>query len=328
MGDRKRIQGMLFLACAFLLAGTSVVAARFLCPKLGPFTVSAASILMALPALLAVYGRRMAACLRRMGAREWLLAGLQALFGVFLFRLCLVSGLRHTSASEAGILTGATPAATAVLARFLLKERVGRARALGVACTVAGVAALQGVVSGAGFSPAHLAGNLLVLLAALSESSFNVLSRLSMLAAECDGKEHDPAAQAGLVLVAALLLCLVPAAFERPAACLLSLDPTGWIALLWYGIFATAVAYICMYSGIRRCEAGLAAAFSGMMPLTALVLSVLLLGERPGAGQWAGGALVVAGMLLSCGRVAKHERKLPVPLAEGDVTTSHRSSAT
>jgi drug/metabolite transporter (DMT)-like permease len=53
------------------------------------------------------------------------------------------------------------------------------------------------------------------------------------------------------------------------------------------------------YCGIRRSEASLAAVFSGMMPLTALALSVLLLGEKPGWQQWAGGGLVVAGMLLS-----------------------------
>jgi drug/metabolite transporter (DMT)-like permease len=35
-----------------------------------------------------------------------------------------------------------------------------------------------------------------------------------------------------------------------------------------------------------------------MMPFTAMLLSVLLLGEHAGLRQWAGGALVIAGIIL------------------------------
>lgn len=42
----------------------------------------------------------------------------------------------------------------------------------------------------------------------------------------------------------------------------------------------------------------MAAAFSGMMPLTAMLLSVTLLGEAAGWTQWIGGALVMLGMAL------------------------------
>lgn len=305
----KRFSGALFLSGAFILAGTSVVAARLVGPGLGPFTISAVSLLVALPALLVACGGRVAGRVRRMVLRDWLFVLMQALFGVFLFRLFLLKGLALTSSAEAGILTGATPAATALLACVLLKEPMGRARALGVACTVAGILVLQGLLlPGGGFAPVHLAGNLLVLLAALSESVFNILSRASMLRTAGGGGQGDAVVQTTLVSAAALLLCAIPAYLERPVPSLLSLSATGWMALLWYGLFITAFAYIFWYSGIRRSEAGMAAAFSGMMPLTALLLSALLLGERPGWQQWAGGGLVVAGMLLSGGKAAYEKR--------------------
>ena len=41
------IQGKLFLIGAFTLAGTSVVAARFLSDKIGVFTIAAGSLLLA-----------------------------------------------------------------------------------------------------------------------------------------------------------------------------------------------------------------------------------------------------------------------------------------
>jgi drug/metabolite transporter (DMT)-like permease len=297
----KRFAGAAYLAGAFMLAGTSVVAARFVSGKLGPFTIAAMSLLFALPALLAACRGKLAVHVRKMGRREWLLALLQAVFGIFLFRMFLLKGLLLTSSAEAGILTGATPAATALLAGLVLREPVGAARAAGIACTVAGVMLLQGLLlPGSGFTAAHIAGNMLVLCAALSESAFNILSRVSVLRAEKKGVQaQDPIVQTALVAAAAFVLCLIPAALERPVPSLLALDAPSWLALLWYGLFITALAFIFWYSGIRRSEASVAAAFSGMMPLTAMALSVLLLGERPGWRQWAGGLLVVVGMLLS-----------------------------
>ncbi|WP_242975783.1 EamA family transporter [Desulfosporosinus sp. FKB] len=46
------------------------------------------------------------------------------LCGIFLFRMFLLRGLDYTSAGEAGILAGATPAITALLAMMALKEPV------------------------------------------------------------------------------------------------------------------------------------------------------------------------------------------------------------
>jgi drug/metabolite transporter (DMT)-like permease len=58
------------------------------------------------------------------------------------------------------------------------------------------------------------------------------------------------------------------------------------------------LAFIFWYAGIKRCTACTAAAFSGMMPFTSLILSVLVLGEYANWQQWAGGGLVILGMIL------------------------------
>jgi drug/metabolite transporter (DMT)-like permease len=86
--------------------------------------------------------------------------------------------------------------------------------------------------------------------------------------------------------------------FEAPAERLAALDISGWLALLWYGVGATAIAYVMFYAGIARCDAGAAAAFSGLIPFTAFWLSVLVLGEQAGLVQALGGSLVIAGILM------------------------------
>lgn len=296
-----RFSGMVFLAGAFMLAGTSVVAGRLVVATLGTFTITVMSLFFALVGLLPLCGSKLRESIRQLTYGDWLLLGLQALFGIFLFRLLLLQGLLRTSAGEAGILTGATPAATALLAWLLLREPLDRLRGLGIISTITGIVVLQGLFSpDVMFSQEHLLGNVLVLSAALCESIFNVISRVSSVKAIWHSEQVlDPVSQTTLVVSIALLLCLGPALTEQPLPALWSLDVTGWAALVWYGLFVTALAFIFWYAGIKRCAVSVAAAFSGMMPFTALILSVLLLHEQPGWQQWLGGFLVVLGMVLT-----------------------------
>jgi drug/metabolite transporter (DMT)-like permease len=308
----RSIKGMLFLFGAFTLAGTSVVSARFLSGRLGTFTITALSLAFALLLLLPLCRGRLAAEVRGMAAGEKLRILLQALFGIFLFRMFLLSGLARTTAAEAGILTGATPAITAILAVALLRERVHIKNVAGVAGTVCGVLLVQGALAG-GLDASHFWGNILVLCAAASESAFNIFSRVSAL--KSGQRQADPIVITALVTCAAFVMCLVPALFEAPLQRIPELAFTEWLALVWYGAAATALAFICWYSGIRRCGAFAAAAFSGMMPLTSLLLSVALLGERPEWHQWLGGALIVFGMvLIGTGQVRKKEKPLDAEL--------------
>ena len=299
----RHIKGSVFLFLAFTFAGTSVVSARFVSGRLGPFLITAMSLLLALAFLLPFCAGSLWE-LRRLPLKGWLSLALQALFGIVLFRLFLVWGLRWTDAGEAGILTGATPAVTALFAVVLLRERLSGGRLAGVLCTTAGILTLQGLLSGTLPTAAHLAGDLLVLCAAACEAAFNVMSRVFAVSAEqtpkpLTPKPLTPKAQTAAVTALALLFSLIPACFEQPFRRLSALGPPGWMALVWYGGVVTALGFVCWYAGIRRSGAFAAAAFSGMMPVTAMLLSAVLLGERPGIEQWAGGALVTAGMILT-----------------------------
>jgi len=288
----ERWKGMMSLFFAFSLAGSSVIAARFVNDKLGVFTITAVSLFFALLCLVPSGWRRLAPTVRGLSMKYWLLLALQALLGVYLFRTFLLYGLQHTSAGEAGILIGATPALTVLLAMLLLKESITRIKWPGIICTVGGIFLIQGMLEpGAPFSINHLAGNALVLCAALSESMFNIISRTHR-------EPVHPVAQTTLVSAIALIFCVVPALFEHPASALSAIGWKQWLALVWYGPFVTALAFICWYAGIKRCDATTAAAFSGMMPFTALLLSVLVLGEQAGWQQWCGGLMVIFGMIL------------------------------
>ncbi|MBN1778355.1 MAG: DMT family transporter [Clostridiales bacterium] len=248
-------QGKLYLTGAFSLAGTSVVTGYLLSSQLSCFTITAVSMRIILAGLLPFYAGKTIRTIRKLNKRDWLFLVSQAFFGIFLFRSFLLAGVRLTSTAEAGILTGTTPAITAVMAYFILKERLTGYKTTGIAAAVLGILLLQdNSLFFAKFSFGHFDGNVLVLLAASSESYCNIISRKQKAA------ENENA---------------------RPV-----IHPTVRTAFIWYGLAVTAL--------------------SGMMPLTAMLLSMLFLHEQTTAVQWIGSGMIVLGMHLI---VRKNRRK-------------------
>lgn len=290
--------GKLYLTAAFVLAGSSVVAARSVSDYLQPFSITFMSLLFAAVTALIVSGRELPAAMRRLNRSVWLKLILQSFFGIFLFRVFLTYGLLHTSTAEAGIITGTAPAWTAFLTYLILRDRLHARCLAGIALTVVGVLILQGLFFEATpFGSGHLLGNALALAATACEAMFTVLARKIHLAGDRDG-ELRPVIQAGIVSFIALLLCLVPAALEAPLSALQTLPPAGWLALIWYGSIVTIVAFACMFAGAKRCDGYTIAAISGVIPLSSLALSILVLGEPVKLHQWLGCAFIIAAILV------------------------------
>jgi drug/metabolite transporter (DMT)-like permease len=198
---------------------------------------------------------------------------------------------------------------TAVLAMVILKERAGFKKIAGIAMTMMGVLLIQGLLKPRGaFSMSHFGGNMLVICAAACEALFNTFSRVFALkGAKSSLLRIEPPVQTAIVSFMALIFCLIPAILEQPNRRLCAIGLTEWLALMWYGLFVTALAFICWYEGIRRCGALTAAAYSGMMPFTSALLSVVILHERPDVVKLAGGLMILGGMILLSLRAAREK---------------------
>lgn len=296
----KQIQGKMYLLGAFSLAGTSVITGYILTAKLSSFTITALSLGIVLICLPPFYGTRTIQTIRMLTKSDWLMILCQAIFGIFLFRTFLLFGVGLTSTMEAGILTGTTPAITSVLAFLFLKEKLSGTTALGICCTVTGIILLQGInILSAKFSVHHILGNMLIICAAASESTFNIISRKHKAGARKESAiQIHPMVQTLLVSAIAFVLSIIPALCELPWAPISALGWKEWLALVWYGLVVTALAFVFFYEGVKRCDAYTTAAFSGMIPLTSMLLSLLLLKEKIECAQWIGGFLIFFSMML------------------------------
>jgi len=293
----SRLPGYAALSGGFILAGSSVVAAKFL-GGLPVFFATACGTAIAFVALLPLAAREVKAkkaASRPVGLRRALpLLALQAFFGVGLFRVLMLLALARTSAVVVGIATSATPAITAALAALFLKERIGPWTAAGIGLAALGIAALQSGGSAeavAGEAGAALSGCLLALGAAASESAFNVLCK--RLPATI-GPRLASAAVMAMALVMLSFLSLATGERVEWAA----IGPARVLAIAYMGIFSSALAYILWFTGVARVPGSLAGVFSGFMPIASFGLSIAFLGERPKAMAFAGAGLAIAGVLL------------------------------
>ncbi|HEY9594425.1 MAG TPA: EamA family transporter, partial [Spirochaetia bacterium] len=273
-GGRETARGIAEIVGAMCLAGSSVVVGKILSTRMPVFLAAEASLLAALVAILPLQLRRRAE-LRLLGGRDLLSMFFQALFGIVVFRVLTLWGLRYTSAVQAGLVTSAAPAVMAVLARLVLKERPGPHGTLGVCLAIAGLLAVN--VHGAATTVGRdfLFGNALVLGATVCEALLTIFRKSS------GGRIGSITNTTVLVAMSAVML--LPFALLDLRGFTPSMVGTeGWIAVVYYGAVATVIAYILWGDGALRIPAHLTGVATAAMPVSALLLSGLVLREPLG----------------------------------------------
>ena len=83
------------------------------------------------------------------------------------------------------------------------------------------------------------------------------------------------------------------------------------VTSLWLGLATLAVAYLLFTSGLRTTDSSTAATLSLAEPVTATVLGVAVLAERPALLAWVGITLIVLGLAMAAR--SSNSDVLPVP---------------
>jgi drug/metabolite transporter (DMT)-like permease len=206
-------------------------------------------------------------------------------------------GQTHIASGLAAIINATVPLFAVLIANAATEDdKLTRERLIGLGCGLIGVVVMigPGALRGLGL---HVAGELACLTAAALYAAGTVYARkLSRFASNTLG-----AGQTG----AATLLLLAPVAFlDQPWA--LTLPSTrGLVALVVLGALSTALAYLLYFRILARVGATNTTLVTFLIPVTAVLLGVVVLGERLEAHQLAGMAAIAVGLLALDGRAGK-----------------------
>ncbi|WP_332877255.1 DMT family transporter [Massilia sp. S19_KUP03_FR1] len=285
--------GHLQVVMAMCIVGSSVVAGKFISMELPVFVASFVRFLLAAMVLLPLHYRK-AGTWARPARADMVLLTLQAVFGVFLFSVCLLLGLARSSALHAGLVMGTLPAVSALMAVLLLRERLDARYIVGIALAVASslVLALGSQAGG----PGGLPGMLLILGAVVCEALFSSLGKLA-------GHSVDPVTMATSMAVLGTVLFLPCALWEARTLDFGAVSMRAWLFLLYYALVVTVLGFILFYAGLARISSVAAGMHMAWVPLSATVVAVTFLGEPFGLHEvLAAVAIVAAVLVVSVGR--------------------------
>lgn len=206
----------------------------------------------------------------------------------------IVIGQTFVPSGLASILNATTPLFTVMVMAAAGEEALQMRRVAGVALGVVGVVILRGW--GIETRPGQGLGILLCLGGALSYG-FAALAARRLL------KDSPPLGTATAQLMAStVMMAAVAGATEQPWRLPMP-GLTTWLAVLGLAGLSTALAYIVFFQIIRRSGATNVMLVTLLIPVTAILLGWLVLGEPVSPREIAGAIVIGSALLVIDGRV-------------------------
>ncbi|MBI3551561.1 MAG: DMT family transporter [Elusimicrobia bacterium] len=192
-------------------------------------------------------------------------------------------GLKHSTATEAALLTCAEPVCIVMLSAVLLGEALSRRSVLSIACGVAGAVLiiLQGVPGLGEFKATHWRGDLLLFTQGFFWALYTIIGKPTL-------KRVDPMTFTALTSALALPV-LAAAAFFAPRH-------MGAAAPLLFGAVFAFVGPLVWNYAMEVVSATQLANFVFLQPLVGVALGVLLRHDAFTVWSAAGGGLILTGV--------------------------------
>jgi drug/metabolite transporter (DMT)-like permease len=211
--------------------------------------------------------------------------------GIALHQWLQSSGLVTSEAATTAWIVSTSPVFMAVLGWLFLKEHLGVIGTLGIVLATLGVplviskGSLTGIFSGGFGQP----GDILILISALNWAIFSVMARPAL-------QRHSAIKVTFYILLFGWLftsLQFLAGGYWHEFG---QLTATGWIAIVFLGVFCSALAYIFYNDGLRVLPASQVGAFLYLEPLVATLVAALVLSEQIVFTTLVGGVLILLGV--------------------------------
>jgi drug/metabolite transporter (DMT)-like permease len=183
------------------------------------------------------------------------------------------------------------PAVVALLAAIFLHERLNAAKVIALVVALAGTALTIAPALGADAATPRtttVAGLGFAVAAALFYSVY-------IIAGTWLGRRASPLAMGTVVIASAAAVFVAVALVRGPQW---PQTPLGWIAVAAIALVSTVAAITLYFAGLARIGPTRAATLSTVEPLVTVTLAALVLGETIAPVQIAGGALILAAVVL------------------------------
>ncbi|MBI4173117.1 MAG: DMT family transporter [Candidatus Aenigmarchaeota archaeon] len=212
------------------------------------------------------------------------------LLNATIYQAFFLFGVRYTSASDASLIIGISPAVVSILA-VTIGETLTKNRLAGLVLGFTGVAIIATLSPNTAVLDRFL-GDALIIGAVLSHSLYTVLLKKFMKKTEI-----SPLRTITWLSFFGLIMMVPFAAIESPWSYVWS--QTAALDIIYLAVFSTVVGYLFFVHGVNMIGAGKSAVFVSLVPVFGLIFSVILLGEQISHWHLLSFALIFVGVRLA-----------------------------
>ena len=279
------------LLATALLWGATWIAARVAVSEASPLAVASWRFLLAalvLGTLLVVREGW-----PRWSLDEWLTLAALGASGIFFYNVCFLYGMTMIQAGRGALVVALTPALIAASDWLLFNAPMSPGKAGGIALAAFGCVLV--VTNG---DPYRLfagevgLGEWLIVGCAALWAIYTFVGRRGT-------RSLSPLAMTFGASVTGWLMLTLAALLQGSLFAMATTTWRGWSAIVFLGLFGTALAFTWYAEAVQRIGATRSAAFINLVPVSAVLLGALVLGERLDVAVLAGGALVITGVFIT-----------------------------
>lgn len=286
-------------ATAALSAGAAVVATRFVIGETDPLSLVfyryVISVICFAPVLPAIWPRG------GLAPSEYArIAMLGILFFVF-FPWAFNASLQYNPAARGAVGLATIPIQTLLVAAAFGREPLTAAKIAGVFLAFSGIVVAFGAAAFGRDNSDYLVGDGLMLLGVLCAAVYSVFSRATLM-------RHGPLFVTASAMAFAVAVLVPVVAFHGGGLALPALSPKGWMAVVFLGTIAGTVQFSLFMWALRWLPPTTTVLYLTLNPITAMVLGIVVLGEKLTAELIAGMALVLIGILVGSSAFSAQER--------------------
>jgi drug/metabolite transporter (DMT)-like permease len=281
----------LLLLLMALIWGVNIAVVKYGTLHLAPLAYNGVRVSIAALSLLGIAAAMGKPWPRR---RDVLVLMALGMLGNGLYQLLFIEGIAHTRAGNAALVLAATPAFVALIGWMRGVERIGRRGMVGIAISVIGIGLVVSGQAPMGAGRSTVFGDLLVLGGTVCWAAFTVL--LKPYTARVDAVQVSGLTMAGGSIP--LVMISTPAIRATHWG---AVEPMVWGAIVFSGIGALVIAYLCWYRGVRVLGPTRTSMYGNLQPVVALIFAWALLHEVPTLMQGLGAFSIITGLLLTRG---------------------------
>ncbi|MEC2073693.1 DMT family transporter [Alkalihalophilus marmarensis] len=288
--ERKKlwlIYGMLTLATATW--GSAFIAGKFAIESFEPATIAflrflGAAILL-FPIMWFFEKNRPKPTIKDLG-----MFALLGLTGIAIYNICFFLASKHAPVIKSSLFIAANPMLIVLLSGLFLKEVITKKQVIGLFLALTGVVLIVTEGNASVITQFQFEMIDLVLLGAvITWALYSVLGRVVL-------KKYSPIVSTTYAVAFGTVFLLPFSLVEQPWNAIGTATPAAWLSIAHMSVLVTVVSFILYYYGIQQIGAARASIFINVMPLSAVIMATIFLGETFTASSMIGALFVLSGV--------------------------------